>query len=186
VSHDTDRDLHLPPGGAPVGAAVVLHPHPAMGGDRHHPLVVAVAEGLAADGVAALRVDLRDPDVRSSASRLEAVATDLVAEVDTYRLVLVGYSWGSAVSTLAAPVGLVARVLIAPPVALLGAPPPDGLPSLLLVPEHDQHGGREAVASVTGGWPDTTLEVVAGTDHFLGGAVRRIADRTVAWIADAL
>lgn len=43
---DSGRDIH-PPEAAPVAAAAVIHPHPAMGGDGHHPLVVAIAVGLA-------------------------------------------------------------------------------------------------------------------------------------------
>ncbi len=61
-------------------AAVVLHPHPAMGGDRDHPLIVAIAEGLADRGFAALRPDLSDPDPAASARALEATAAELMDE----------------------------------------------------------------------------------------------------------
>jgi alpha/beta superfamily hydrolase len=54
--------------------------------------------------------------------------------------------------------------------------------TLVLVPEHDQYGGPEAVGAATAGWPATTIEVVADADHFLAGAVDRIAARTVAWL----
>ena len=43
MGDDSGRDLHLPTDGSTTAAAIVLHPHPAMGGDRHHPLVVALA-----------------------------------------------------------------------------------------------------------------------------------------------
>jgi alpha/beta superfamily hydrolase len=187
VSDDPGRDLQLPTSGAPIGAAVVLHPHPAMGGDRHHPLVVALADGLAADGLATLRIDLHDPDIAAATDRLEAVATDLVAEVDTYRLVLVGYSWGSVVCAAASPVGLVGRVLVAPPVRSIPlSAPADDVPALLLVPEHDQHGGPDATTAAVAGWPDATVEMVPGADHFLAGAIARITARTVAWVADVV
>ncbi len=178
-------DLHLPDGDA-VAAAVVLHPHPAMGGDRRHPLVVAVAEGLAARGVAALRPDLGDPDPMRSAWRLAEAADDLVRQVDVGRLVLVGYSWGSVVSSLARPRTLVGRVLVAPPVAMLDLGDGDGIPTLVLVPSHDQYGGPAAVDAALGAWPVTTIERVEGADHFLGGAVARIADRAVDWTVDAV
>ena len=64
------HDLHLPDGDIATSSAVVVHPHPAMGGDRHHPLVVAVAEGLAATGITALRPDLDNPDISVSATAL--------------------------------------------------------------------------------------------------------------------
>ena len=180
------RDLHLPPEGPARAAAVVLHPHPAMGGDRHHPLVVAVADGLAAEGVATLRVDLPDPDVAASATTLESVAADLLDEVGADRVVLVGYSWGAAVTALASPGALVARVLVAPPVSMLEEAVPGGAPTLVLVPAHDQYGPPDDVRRATDEWPSTTMEVVEGTDHFLVGAVAKITDRTVAWVTSQL
>jgi alpha/beta superfamily hydrolase len=156
-----------------------------MGGDRHHPLVVAVAEGLAAAGVAALRVDLTDSDVQRSAKHLEEIADELLAEVGTDRLLLVGYSWGSIVATAAAPAGLTARVLVAPPVSMAELPAPaDDAWTLVLVPAHDQYGGTDAVRAATSGWPNTTIEDVDGCDHFLAGAIARIADRAVGWLTD--
>lgn len=185
MGDDSDRVLHRPPTGPARAAAVLLHPHPAMGGDRHHPLVVAVAEGLAAAGIAALRIDLRDPDVDVSACRLEALAAELSAEIGVERLVLVGYSWGSVVSATAAPADLLARVLVAPPVSMIDLPAPtDGTPALVLVPAHDQYGGPDAVRVAMAAWPHTTIEDIDGCDHFLAGAISRVAARVVTWLAD--
>lgn len=185
MGDDSDRDLHLPVDRSATAAAVVLHPHPTMGGDRHHPLVVMVATGLAGSGVAALRIDLRDPDVPVSAAQLEGAAAELLAEVGVDHLVLVGYSWGSVVSATAAPAGLVARVLVAPPVSMIDVPAPtDGTPSLILVPAHDQYGGPDAVRAAMAGWPNTTIEDVDGCDHFLVGAIARVAARAVGWVTD--
>jgi alpha/beta superfamily hydrolase len=175
------HDLHRPDADPPVAAAIVLHPHPAMGGDRQHPVVVAIAEGLAGVGVAALRPDLSDPDPVRSAALLEVAAAELLTEVGVDRLLLVGYSWGSVVSLLAVPDRLTGRVLIAPPVSMLELPADDGTPTLVLVPAHDQYGGPEAVNEVMGAWPSATIEVIDGADHFLVGAVARIAERTVDW-----
>lgn len=177
-------DLHLPDG-PPRAAAVVLHPHPGMGGNRHHPLVVAVADGLAGAGIAALRPDLPDPDPQRGAAALDELATGLLDELGVDRLLLVGYSWGAAVSARSSHPRLVARVLVAPPSSMLdevAAPAtPTPTPTLVLVPAHDQFGPPDAVEPIVAGWPDAALEVVAGCDHFLAGAVARIADRAVAW-----
>jgi alpha/beta superfamily hydrolase len=175
-------DLHRPEGDA-TAVAVVLHPHPGMGGNRHHPFVVAAAEGLAVAGIAALRVDLTDPDPVASSVRLEQVAVDLAAQVGVDRIVLVGYSWGAATSARAQPAGLIRRVLVAPPVAMLDGALADAAPTLVLVPAHDQFGPPEAVRERVGGWPDTTLEVIEGCDHFLLGAVERIAARVVTYLS---
>jgi alpha/beta superfamily hydrolase len=179
-----DRDLHLPEDGLPTAAAVVLHlhPHPGMGGDRHHPVVVAIADRLAQRGVAALRVDLRDPDPEASAEALEAIVDDLLADLDTERLLLAGYSWGSLVTALVRDERLRRRVLVAPPVSMLVPPTGDGTPTLVLVPAHDQFGPPDAVREALAGWPATTIQVVDGADHFLAGAVQRVADRAVGWL----
>jgi pimeloyl-ACP methyl ester carboxylesterase len=149
-------------------------------------VVVAAAEGLAGIGVAALRVDLTDPDPAPSALALEQVAAELLAETGTERLVLVGYSWGSVVSLLARPTALVARALVAPPVSMLGPGEGDGAPMLVQVPDHDQYGPPDAVQEAMGSWPGTEIEVVEGCDHFLAGAVARIADRLVGWTGSQL
>jgi dienelactone hydrolase len=157
-----------------------------MGGDRHHPLVVGIAEGLAAIGVAALRVDLTDPNPAPAASALEAIAAELLAGTDAGRLVLAGYSWGSAVSLLARPPELVARALVAPPASMLDGADDDGTPMLVQVPAHDQFGPPDAVRAALDGWAATEVEVVEGCDHLLAGAVDRIARRAVDWTRSAL
>lgn len=153
-----------------------------MGGDRHHPLVVAVATRLAARGVAARRIDLTNPDPVTAALDLESAAASLVDEVGVDRLFLVGYSWGSAVSARANPPGLACRVLVAPPVSMIDLARPDGTPTLVLVPAHDQYGPPDEVEAVVASWPVTTMEIVEGCDHFLMGAVDRIATRAVEWV----
>jgi pimeloyl-ACP methyl ester carboxylesterase len=100
--------------------------------------------------------------------------------------VLVGYSWGAAVTAMADPAALVAQVLVAPPVSLLDGTIPSGPLTLLLVPAHDQYGPPDDVRRLVEGWPATTLEVVEGTDHFLVGAIAKIADRAVTWATSQL
>jgi uncharacterized protein len=182
-------DLHEAHG-TPAAAAVVLHPHPGMGGDRHHPVVTAVAEALAGVGVTALRVDLPSPDPTEAVDGLvdaAALACDLAG---SDRLVLVGYSWGSVVTALAAPGALAARVLIAPPVTMLsleGSPAEgDAVPTLVLVPAHDQYGPPAAVRETIGGWPHVTVEEIESADHFLVGHAARVAVRAATWLAGAL
>jgi uncharacterized protein len=184
MGDDSGRDLHLPPGGVASAAAVVLHPHPSMGGDRHHPLVVTLAEGLAAAGVAALRLDLHDPDFATSSEALSKIADELRLEVGVDRLLLVGYSWGAVVTARTSVDGVAARLLIAPPVAHVDLEPKPE-PTLVLVPAHDQYGPPAEVERVMGSWPDATVEVIDGCDHFVAGAIARISDRAVAWLTDS-
>jgi len=181
MGDDSGRDLHLPRVGAPTAAAVVLHPHPGLGGDRHHPLVVALAEGLSEAGVGALRLDLRDASVPEAAAALAGAAGALRADLGVDRLFLAGYSWGSAVVAHTSVDGLSARVLVAPPVTMLDLPA-QPQPTLVLVPAHDQYGPPDEVKVAVGGWPDATIEVVDGCDHFLMGAIGRITERAVGWL----
>jgi alpha/beta superfamily hydrolase len=150
-------------------SAIVLHPHPSMGGDSSHPFVVAVAERLRARGVEVATPDVRDPDVAKAASSLGDAN------------LLIGYSWGSVVASHAASGDLQARVLVAPPVSMtLGSDATT--PTLVLVPERDQYGDVDATKEVFADHAGATVEVIPGADHFLWGHVESIADRVVAWL----
>jgi pimeloyl-ACP methyl ester carboxylesterase len=156
-----------------------------MGGDRHHPLMLALADELSTAGVATLRLDLRNPSVSAAADVLATEAAELRAQIGVDRLLLVGYSWGAAVVAHTAVEAVAARVLVAPPVTLLDLPShPE--PTLVLVPAHDQYGPLDEVEAALGGWPDATIEVIDGCDHFLAGAIARITSRTVAWLTTEL
>ena len=145
--------------------------------------MVALAHALSMAGVATLRLDLRDPSVPTAADGLATEAADLRATVGVDRLLLVGYSWGAAVVARTAVDGAAARVLVAPPVAMLDLPA-QPQPTLVLVPAHDQYGPPDDVKNALVGWPEATVEVIDGCDHFLAGAIDRITTRTVAWVTD--
>lgn len=149
----------------------MLHPHPAMGGDSSHPFVVAMATLLRSAGRNVLTPDLSDPDVAASVADLERLADTLEGD----RLFLVGYSWGSIVTSHASPARLAARVLVAPPGKMpLGDV--STLPVLALLPENDQYGGAELP-------PSAVTELVTGADHFLWGHVDAIAQRAADWLS---
>lgn len=156
-----------------TSAAIVVHPHPAMGGDASHPFVQTAAFLLRGLGLEVITPDLPDPDVQASAAELARLA----AEVDADRLFLVGYSWGSVVVSHAAPANLAARVLVAPP-GLMPLGDLTTVPALALVPENDQYGGALLP-------PNVVTETVAGADHFLWGYVDAIAQRCVDWISQS-
>jgi alpha/beta superfamily hydrolase len=154
-----------------MALAVVVHPHPSMGGDSSHPFVTAVAARLAAQGVDVATPDLRNPDV--------AVAAQSLASDARY---LIGYSWGSVVVSHASSPELAARVLVAPPVSMTLGDAVGDVPVLVLVPEHDQYGDLDATRAAFADCAEATVEVIPGADHFLWGSVDTIADRVVAWL----
>lgn len=183
-------DLAAPP--EPRAAAVVCHPHPAYGGDRHNPVVDALFGALPAAGVAALRFDFGPAAAASggdAAARGEAVAAldHLAAAVPGVPLWLAGYSFGADVCLAVDDPRAAGWVAVAPPLVFGGRPAPasgDPRPALVLVPEHDQYSSPDRAREATAGWPEATVGVVPGADHFLAGAARRVAEAVTAWLAD--
>jgi alpha/beta superfamily hydrolase len=191
-------DLHLP-GGDPVGAAVVCHPHPRYGGDRGNPVVVALARALAAAGWTALRFDFRGTGTSEGvhgggrAERAD-VAAALDAVVDAaggapVPLLVTGYSFGAAVALSTTDPRIRGWVGVALPLALAASLPdaalPDERPVLLLAPEHDQFSPAADVtaAVAAAAWPNVTVRAVPMADHFLAGATDVVAAEAVAFAA---
>jgi alpha/beta superfamily hydrolase len=181
-------DVATPPDADAV--AVLCHPHPNYGGDRFNVIIAALFDALPGAGVAALRFDFRRP---VAGDGLGDAVLDVEAALDETRrrfadvpLVLAGYSFGAAaaLATLPGRADVRAVVLIAPPLALIPAPVPPRVPTLVLVPAHDQFSPPDAVEPVVAGWPDTHLETIDMADHFLGGRTRWVADRVTAWLRE--
>ncbi len=183
-----DLDARLTrPEGEVRAVAVVTHPHPLMGGNMDNPVPAGLAEQLAGAGVAALRFDFRG--VRSSGGAHgegEAEQADVAAAVRAagdlvpgVPVVGVGYSFGADVLLAVDPGDLAAVVAVAPPLRVLPAESlarhRGAVPTLVLSPAHDQFCDPATAAERTSGWPDTTLATIEGADHFLTGAVGRVA-----------
>ena len=68
-------------------------------------------------------------------------------------------------------------------------PPPcaarrDGRPVLILAAEQDQFTSPEDLREATANWPDTTVRIIEGTDHFLAGAASRVAEAVLRRLRD--
>ncbi len=184
------------PDDTPWAAAVVCHPHPLYGGDRHSPVVEAVVRGLAAAGIAALRFDFRG--VGSSegthgrgVDEVHDVIAALDLLADRFRgvpLWLVGYSFGSVVALSVDDARAAGWIAIAPPLAAMGGRPAaadDPRPSHLIIAGHDQFSPPDATAPLTDGWVATAMEVLPTADHFLAGHLTDVAARVVGAITAA-
>jgi uncharacterized protein len=172
------------PDGDVRGGVVLCHPHPLYGGDRFHPVVDALFRALPAAGFRAVRFDFRSAHDGGVAERLDVVAAlDLVAgdEAAPMPLFVAGYSFGAVVALATDDQRIAGVVAIAPP--LTPEVPVHAGPALVLSARHDQFFPPDRAATVTAGWPDTTLDVIEGTDHFLVGAAAAVAERTVAWLS---
>jgi uncharacterized protein len=176
----------------PVAAAVLMHPHPLLGGDMRTPVPDALFRELPGHGVAAWRFDFRGAgrsdgdhgggpvealDVQANLGRL----SELVPDVPLW---LVGWSFGADVSLQVIDPVVAGWVLVAPPLAVVAGEDMvaahDPRPKLLLVPEHDQYRDPSGAASVTAAWAATSVQVVPGTDHFLAGRLGLVSELVVA------
>ena len=54
------------------------------------------------------------------------------------------------------------------------------------MPEHDQYDPPDRVRATTASWANTTVAVLPGADHFLGGALQQVGDELVALIGDVV
>lgn len=178
-------DLAVP--AAPVGAAIVCHPHPSYGGDRFNHVVAALFEALPAAGVAALRFDFRSDFDGGRGERLDALAAlDVMADRVDVPLVAVGYSFGALIALTLDDERVAATVAVAPPLAM--APPAaPATPTLVLTPAHDQFSAPAASEEVVAGWRTartTTVDhrTIEMADHSLVGHTADVADTVNAWL----
>jgi uncharacterized protein len=177
----------------PVGAAVVTHPHPLYGGNRHHPVVDALFTSLAAAGLSTIRFDFRGAG-GSEGDHDDGIGErlDVVAAIDTIHpfatevpLWLLGYSFGALVALDVVDARVQGWVGVAPPLGMVDSSPlaaPDHRPKLLLVPQHDQFATPEMVMAQVAAWTACQVEPVPMADHFLHGQAAAVAARATAFV----
>jgi alpha/beta superfamily hydrolase len=176
------------PDGARV-CVVLAHPHPLYGGTMWDGPPAVLFERLPGEGVGAIRFNFRGAGRssgehdRGDAERLDIRAA-MGAVPDDLPVVLCGYSFGADVCLGVDDPRVLAWCAIAPP--LMGALSAGDAtrPKLVLAAEHDAHFPPDRARDLVSDWTATTVEVVPGTDHFLGGALGRIADRVAAFVRD--
>jgi len=191
--------LHLPAGREEKGPGVVVcHPHSLYGGSMEVPLVVAIAEELAQQGVVALRFNFRGvgrsqgyyadgegemADVAGALDFLEGQES-----VDRERLYLVGYSFGAGVGLRhaendprIAAVAVVAPYVENPRESLLRS---YTNPKLFLVGEGDTVCPIEWLRALVARLPEPkALHILPDTDHFFWAREREVAEIVGEFIA---
>ena len=177
-------------------AAVICHPHPRMGGDRHNPVVDTLFRALPRHGITTLRLDFRGVG-RSTGTYADGIGErrDADAALAYFAehhpglpLWSVGYSFGGDVALSVDHPDLAGWVAVAPPLRVLADEPPastSGRPTTLVVPVHDQFSPPERTRSETTAWADTDVVEVPMGDHFLAGRLDAVADLVVAAISPA-
>lgn len=183
--HELAADIEVPDRG-PIGGVVVCHPHPQFGGNRFNPVVDAVFRHLPTLGIAAVRFDFRSEFGGGLDERRDVVAAlDELQERSIGPLAIVGYSFGAAVALGTEDDRVRAIVAVAPPLTVMDVPAPT-VPTLVLMPRHDQFTEIEAAAEIVGSWPQSELRVIESTDHFIGGRTTHVAESAGTWLAGLL
>ncbi len=191
--HTLVGDLRVPVDTA--AGAVLCHPHPAHGGDRHNAVIDALFRVLPAAGVAVLRFDFRPLGARTATGEGTAERADVVAALhrlatevdDSVPLFLAGYSFGADVALAVGDERHAGWAAVAPPFRFSGPARPgsgDTRPVLVMAPEHDQFAPPSWVDKATRGWPEVAVEPVPMADHFLAGATAQVARSVALWILD--
>lgn len=172
------------------GGVVLAHPHPLYGGDRFNPVIDALFRALPEHGFHAVRFDFRgagdsggDHDDGDSERLDVAAAVDFLAPFSD-DIWSIGYSFGSIVAMNVVEPRVSGWIAVAPPLAdgspvLAGRDP---RPKLLLVPEHDQFCPTSSARERSREWPNTTIDEVAGTDHFLQGRLSSVVENAVGFL----
>ncbi|BAN02582.1 alpha/beta hydrolase [Ilumatobacter coccineus] len=167
-----------------IAGAIVCHPHPQYGGNRHNNVVEALFDALPRAGVTSLRFDFRSEFGGGVAEQLDAVAAlDTVAGAGSgVPLFAVGYSFGAMVTLALGDERLSGKALVAPPLGVMDLAPGRDMPTLVLTPAHDQFAPPSVAEPIVSTWADATFETIESVDHFVAGRAALVAERVATWI----
>ncbi len=176
-------DVDLPSDDPPF-IAVVAHPHPDFGGDRHNPVVTTVAAAARSCGFGTVRFDFRSSDPSGAIADVAACAAFVADEAPRSGLLLAGYSFGAAAVLGVDVPACRGRLVVAPPHGL----GPDewrgaGDPMLIVAGRHDGFCDLDDLTRRADASDDSELVVIESTDHFFAGALAPLADHATRWFA---
>jgi alpha/beta superfamily hydrolase len=176
------RAYDLSEAGDPWASAVLLHPHPDMGGDRYNNVVSALFEALPDAGVTALRFDFSSRD-------LEIAVTETINALDLLSAeprFLVGYSFGGGVAATIADERIAGWYLIAPALTMFEpAIGDDPRPKSIAAAEHDHFFSPARLETATTDWAATEHATISGADHMFVGRTDEVTKQCVAWLRQA-
>jgi hypothetical protein len=190
--------LHRLAGASPYPAVAVCHPHPLYGGDMHNSVVVAICEGLAAEGMAALRFNFRGVggsegsfgggveerrDVQAALDYLEGEPA-----VDGGRIGLAGYSFGALVALSAVDERVRGVAAVSPPLAMQDLSGRElRCPSLFVFGGEDAIAPADRLADVASALVgEHRAIVVPGADHFWWGQEEVLVKEVVAFFRELM
>ncbi|MSQ22189.1 MAG: hypothetical protein EXR53_02625 [Dehalococcoidia bacterium] len=185
----------------PFPAAVLCHPHPALGGNMDNPVIMALARSLDGAGIATIRFNFRGiGGSLGTFSQSGEESADVRAALDLFRrwqginskrMALVGYSFGAQV--ILRGLGDLKKanvlVLLSPPLSSFGRSPigTDHRPKLFLVGERDRLVRPQALQEQVAVFPQPgVIEVMPRADHSWRGHEEQVAQRVARFLAQTL
>jgi alpha/beta superfamily hydrolase len=191
---------------SPLGAALVLHPHPLHGGTMHNKVVFRTARGLSDAGLVTLRINFRGvghstgehTGARGGEQEDAGVALDYLAEkYPGLPLFLAGFSFGARV-------GLEVGTRDARVRFLIGVGTPVSIrerdydfsflkdcrkPLLLVHGERDEFGSLQDLRALAAQLPPEAhvrLEVIPGAGHFFDEQLDELRRVVAEWAEEML
>jgi len=181
------------PDGARTGV-LLAHPHPLHGGSMRSLVTSELFRTLPGRGLAVVRFNFRgvggsDGEHGAGVDErldIEAGLDALTALAPGLPLVIGGWSFGADVALTVVDPRLAGWFLVAPPIRIVRvdsmAAAHDPRPKRLAVPEHDEYRPPDSARAATADWVNTSIEVIAGADHFCAGRTDKVADLLVAFV----
>jgi alpha/beta superfamily hydrolase len=163
----------------PWAGAVLLHPHPDMGGDRYNNVVDALFQQLPVHGVSALRFDFTSSDLDDAV----ADTTSALDRMTTAPCFLVGYSFGGGVAATITDVRIAGWYLVAPALTMFEpAIGDDPRPKAIAAAEHDRFFSPVRLEIASADWTATDRSTITGADHMFVGRTDEVVKQCLAWL----
>jgi len=150
-------------------SAVLLHPHPDMGGDRFNNVVTALYDALPPAGVTAARFDFSSSNVDTAA----AETVEMLGVIAPDPRLVIGYSFGGGIAARGSDDRIAGRCLIAPPPWRESREAQESSPAFVIAAEHDQFFNVDDLR------PDA---VVTSADHFFVGRTDEVVRLVLGWL----
>jgi len=91
--------IYFPSESGKYPGVIVLHPHPAFGGSMENNVVNAICDSLQKNGIIAFKFNIRNPNIQKAIQHTKNSLEFFMSieQLDSQKIGVCGYSWGSRV-----------------------------------------------------------------------------------------